>query len=134
MVARAAAFPVAGMEPAALLVGTETMTDTTRMHPLSLAAMWDALKATEIEYDAACVIEDAALRADGVGSGTARIAAATAKADAFEARMSAIISAMREAPVTSLTDLAVKARLAVSRSDDRMTCAALARDVLALAA
>ncbi|CAN5240489.1 hypothetical protein BH10PSE1_BH10PSE1_28210 [soil metagenome] len=110
------------------------MTDTTRIRPLSLPAMWDALKATEIEYDAACVIEDAALRADGVGSGTARIDAATARADGFEARMSAIITAMRDTPVTSLADLAVKARLAASRSDDRLTCAALARDVLAFTA
>ena len=48
--------------------------------------------------------------------------------------MSAIIAVMRDAPVRTLDDLAAKARLASARTDDRLTCAALARDVLSFSA
>lgn len=105
--------------------------------PRTISALWSAFKATESEYDAACIIECRLESTLGVfhrGQGPKRVQEATAKADAIEARMSALIALMCNAPVRTLADLQVLARLAAARSDDRHVNLALAHAVVALSA
>ena len=105
--------------------------------PRTLPALWSAFKATESEYDAACIVEcrlETTLGAIHRGQGPKRVRDAMAKADALEERMSALIVRMCTAPARTLADLQILARLAAARSADRRISLALAQAVAAFGA
>lgn len=102
--------------------------------PQTLPALWSAFKATEVEYDAACVVEcslEAALGTFHRGQGPQRVRDAMERADALEHRMGDLIASMCLAPARTIADLQILARLAVARSDDRRVGLALAHAVTA---
>lgn len=105
--------------------------------PRTLSALWSAFKANESEYDAACIIEcrlESTLGTFHRGQGPNRVQDATAKADAIDARMGTLVALMCNAPVRTMADLQVLARLASARSDDRRVNLALAHAVVAFSA
>lgn len=93
--------------------------------------LWASLKAAEHEFDAACLKEQRLEACDGAGSGSVRLAAASARAAAIEARMTAIVGAMCRRRVATTADLHALARLSLARPYDRRVTDALASAVLA---
>lgn len=127
--ARAAVLPVAGMKPAALLVGTETMTDA-----LTFNHLWDRLCEAEDAYVAVRNREERVERRYGAGSRNRRVIQAALAADVAAFRCENLRRAICGKPTTCASDIRVIARLAHQNPDNPDAVRALSLAVLAFTA
>ena len=129
MGALAAIFPVAGMEPAALLVGAETMTEA-----LTFNELWQQLAEAEDAYVDARDSEERLERLYGVGSRNKRMMRAALAADTAALRCADLRQAICAKPITCVSDLRVVARLAHENQDEFQIARSLTAAVLAFTA